>query len=211
LIRKLAVLGAAVAMPLALLIPSSGAAAPAVDVSNDTVACNTLNKGVIKIKPPLINGGTAVPVFSVSGKLAGCSTSAAVAINDFKSSFKGTLTGTSNDCAGLLDGSGITGSIVTKWNAPPKITPTSSTITITAGDVTNGVFSAPWGGAYGRFQLGSPPGGPLAVSGAFTGGDGGINSTAVAVTQEDITVILAQCAGKGVKALTIGLGQLQQS
>jgi hypothetical protein len=76
LIRKLAVLGAAVAMPLALIIPSSGAAAPPIDVSNETVVCNTINKGVIKVKPPLINGGTAVPALSVRAKLGGCTTSA---------------------------------------------------------------------------------------------------------------------------------------
>jgi hypothetical protein len=199
-------------MPLALIIPSSGAAAPPVDVTNETVVCNTINKGVIKVKPPLVNGGTAVPALSVAGKLGGCSTSAAgVTIPDFKSSIKGTLTGTSNDCGGLLDGSGITGTITAKWSGTPKIAPTTSTITVSGGDVTNGVFSASWGGAYGQFQLGSPPGSALAVSGAFTGGDGGASSTAIAVTQEDLAVILGQCAGSGVKALTIGLGQIQLS
>jgi hypothetical protein len=198
-------------LPVALFIPTSHAADPPIDVSNATVTCNTINKGVIKIKPPLVNGGTAVPVLSLAGKLAGCSTSEGNVIADFKSSIKGTLTGTSNDCGGLLDGSGITGTITVKWGGALKITPTTSTITVSGGDVTNGVFSASWGGAYGQFQLGSPPGSALAVSGAFTGGDGGAASTAIAVTQEDLAVILGQCAGKGVKALNIGLGQLQLS
>ena len=58
-------------MPLALFVPGSGASAPPVDVTNNTVTCNTLNKGVIKIKPPLINGGSTPAVVSVQGKLTG--------------------------------------------------------------------------------------------------------------------------------------------
>jgi hypothetical protein len=218
LIRKLAILGAAVAMPFALLIPSSGAAAPPVDVSNNTVTCNTINKGVIKAKPPLVTGGSVPTVFSIAGKLAGCSTDASgVVINDFKSSFKGTISAPSNDCGALLGPSTATGQIIIKWNTTPKITPSTSTIDISSGDLTTGVFSSGWGGAYGYFGLGVNPrpsgtaGTPLAVSGAFTGGDGGASSTADAVTQEDIAVILGQCSANGVKALNIGIGQIQLS
>jgi hypothetical protein len=202
-------------MPLALLIPASHAAAPPIDVTDNTATCNTINKGVLKFKPPLINGGTTATVVSIAGKLAGCTTDAAgVTINDFKSSFKGAINTPNNDCAGLVGPSTATGTITIKWNATPKITPTSTVVTVSSGDVTTGVFSASWGGAYGYFGLGvnprpsGTPGSPLSSTGAFTGGDGGASSTSDAITQEDLAVILGQCAAKGVKALNIGIGQI---
>jgi hypothetical protein len=156
-------------------------------------------------------------VVSLGGKLAGCTTSASgVVINDFKSSIKGALNTTSNDCAGLLSPGAVTGSVVVKWNATPKITPNSSTIDVGSGDVTTGVYSAAWGGEYGYFGLGpnprptGTPGPSVPVSGAFTGGDGGAGSTADIILQEDLAVLIGQCS-TGLKQLNIALGQLQLS
>ncbi len=222
MIRKLAVLGAAVAMPLALIIPSSQAASVTSDNSNSTVTCNTINKGTIKLKPPLTNVDQGPAVIQVKGKLAGCSTDAVdsnsdpVTLTDLKSSFKGTINAPTSDCAGLLGPSTASGSVTIKWKADNgvKLDEKSSTVTIPSGGVTTGLYASPFGAAYGAFSLGTSsfasgsPGTALSVTGGFTGGDGGASSVANTVTNEDVAFILGQCGAKGVKALTIGIGQI---
>ncbi len=212
-------------MPFALLIPASHAASVTSDNSNSSVTCNTINKGVIKLKPALTNVDSGPAVISLKGKLAGCSTDAVdsnsdpVTLTDLKSSFKGSITAPTSDCASLLGPSTAAGTVTIKWKADNgvKLDEASSTVTISSGDVTTGLYAAPFGAAYGAFGLGTTsfasgsPGGPLAVTGGFTGGDGGASSQANVVTNEDISFILAQCGGKGVKALTIGIGNLNLS
>ena len=84
------------------------------------------------------------------------------------------------------------------------------------GDVSTGVYGAASGGGYGYFGLGpnpratGTPGIAVAVSGAFTGGDGGAGSTADIILQQDLAVLIGQCS-TGLKGLNIALGQLQLS
>jgi hypothetical protein len=211
----------AVVVPFAFLASASGAAAPPIDVANDHVTCNTINKGVIKINPPLTPSGSGkAATVTVSGKLAGCSDSdnAGVTFPDFKSSFKGTIA-LSNDstCADLFAPI-QSGTLNVKWIADQKLTPSSSVITLSPGSLTVGIFDAPWGAHYAAFAVGDTdfatpgsPGDPVAVSGAFTGGDGGATSTVDVVSQEDFdNFIQSRCFfnNEGLKTLNIGLGQL---
>jgi hypothetical protein len=204
----------AVVVPFAFLASASGAAAPPIDVANDQVTCNTINKGVIKLKPGFTFGEFSKPgTVSVQGYLGGCSDrdNPSVTFPDFKSSFKGTLNTTPANC-GALAGSTqqVTGTITVKWNTDQKITPATSTIAVNTAGLGGGSFAAPWGGTYGYPQLGSPAGDPLAVSGAFTGGDGGATSTTDLVTQEDVFgVLIPRCSSaNGLKSVTVGIGQL---
>lgn len=202
---------------LALALPWESTAQVPVDVSNETITCNTIVKGSIKISPALVFGGTAPSaLYKVKGKLAGCVTSApGVAIVDGKSSFSGFIEPSSNDCASSF--SSAIGLVTVKWKASTAITPTSSTIAINAGALTSGLFSPDYGGNYPYFGLGINPrpsgsaGIALAVGGAFTGGDGGAGSTADFIVGEDISVFINRCNDSGVKALTITLGQFQLS
>ena len=213
--RKLiATIGTTMVLAFAL----TGTAQAQVDVSNSTVTCNTVVKGSIKLAPALITGGALPTVFKIKGKLAGCTTNApGVTILNGKSSFSGLVNVPTNDCAALLNPGAVSGTITVKWKATPAILPTSSVITLDNGDATAGLFATGWLAPYGYFGLGVNPrpsgtaGNPVAVSGAFTGGSGGINSTADIVTGEDTAFILGQCGGLGVKAITIAIGQLQLS
>jgi hypothetical protein len=188
-----------------------GRALAQVDVSNSTVTCNSVLKGSLKFVPSFVNGGTATSVLvKVKGKLGGCFSSAPVTIPDGKSSFSGTLTLPSNDCATLLGPSTATGTITAKWKADQPITPSTSTITISSGDLLLNIFTTPWGSAHSWIGLGAASGGgPLAVSGAFTGGTGGTSSSLDAGPQQDIGMVLGQCALQGFKALNIGIGSLR--
>jgi hypothetical protein len=203
-------------MALALVLP--WAAHAQVDVSNSTVTCNTIVKGAIKASPALVNGGTSASVFKVKGKLAACTTNAVgVTIPDGKSSFSGVINVPSNDCAALLTPGAVSGTVTLKWKGSVPITPTSSVITLNTGDATAGVYDSAFGNnaLYGYFGLGINPrpsgvaGSPVAVTGAFTGGSGGVNSTADIVTAESIAMITGQCAAAGVKTITIGIAQIR--
>jgi hypothetical protein len=119
-------------------------------------------------------------------------------------SFSGKLGGTSNDCAGLVGSNPVTGTITIKWKTVEKLVSSSSVVT--PGQLAGNLFTAPWGGAYGQFDLG---GSGAAVTGSFAGTDGGASSTTTAVTGEDVTNILGQCATiKGLKTIHIAIGQL---
>jgi hypothetical protein len=201
---------------MALSFALASTAAAQIDVSNSTVTCNTVIKGSIKLAPALITGGALPTAFKIKGKLGGCTTNAGgVTLLDGKSSFSGVVNVPTNDCAALLNPGAVSGTITVKWKATPAILPTSSTITLDSGDATAGLFATGWGAPYGYFGLGinprpsGNPGNPLAVAGAFTGGSGGVNSTADIVTGEDTALILGQCGGAGVKAITIAIGQLK--
>jgi hypothetical protein len=215
LIRKLVIIGSALALSGSLFVSSSANAADAIDNSNGTVSCDTITKGVIKAKPSLTLAGGAATILSVSGVLSGCTTNVAgVTLPDGKSKFKGTLNAADNGCAGLSGPSASTGSIVIKWSTVPAVTLKTSTVNIVANSTAGG-FATVVGGARGVFDVGTgPPASgmataPVSVTGGFTGGDGGASSGATVATQESIGVILAQCGGiKGVKQLNIAAGAL---
>jgi hypothetical protein len=190
--------------------------AQVVDVSNATVTCNTILKGALKISPALVGGGTEPgATIKLKAKLAGCTASAPITLPDGKSSLSAVITVPDNDCTNLLSGAAASGTMTVKWKALQKIEPAVSTVTIPAGSLTAGLLTPGWGASYGYLGFGindrpsGSPGLPLSVTGAFTGGSGGANSTADFVSQEDIFVLLNGCGSPaGVKALNSGIAQL---
>lgn len=196
-------MGAAIrALFLVLLVPLA-ARAQKVDVSNDSITCNSVT-GTASFSPPLVTGGTATSVvMHVKGLVAGCTVSGPNVASILSGKLSGQLAGTSNEC--LLLSAPLTGTLTIRWKAA-KATPilqTSSTSSVT--NVSFGVFSAPWGAAYGRITLGTS-----GVTGAFTGGDQGATSSNVSVTSQDVGEIIAECGSPtGSKKLDIGLGQLK--
>jgi hypothetical protein len=217
LIRKLVLFGSVAALAFGAAVPSSQASDPPVDASNGTVTCETITKGVIKPKPALMNGGTTNPtLIQISGTLGGCSSpDTAVTFPEGKSKFKGLLTATNNDCAGLAGPSASTGTITISWGTVPALVNKTSTVTVSAGGSAGG-FGLVAGALRGTFNLGEgapsdgSPSSALAVSGAFTGGDGGASSGSVVVTQQAVSTILAGCADtlKGLKQINIGAGTI---
>ena len=205
--KKLLVLSLA-ALCLSATARTAGAQ---VDASNSTVTCNTITKGSISLKPALMAGGTIVGgVVKIKGSLSGCTTNNG-GITSITGSFKGELASTTtNDCTNLVGPTTNTGTIIVKWKAVPALTNSTSTVTISAGSAVGGLFTGVPPGVYGQFDLGNPPGVALAVTGAFTGGDGGATSTARVITTQDALGSLAsQCASpKGLKSLNIGLGTI---
>jgi hypothetical protein len=181
------------------------------DASNNTITCNTITKGSISLKPALIVGGTVVGgVVKIKGSLSGCTTDNAN-ITSITGSFKGELASTTtNDCVNLLGPTTNTGTIVIKWKSTPALVSSTSTVTITAGDAVGGLFAGLPPGTYGQFDLGNPPGTALAVTGSFTGGDGGATSVATVITTQDTGALAVACAppSKGLKTLNIGLGTI---
>lgn len=192
----------------ALGFAAAAHAAGTVDASNSTITCNSLNKASIKLKPALVNGGALPTTVSIKGSLAGCTTNAP-GVTSITGSFKGTLTGTANDCVNLLGPTANTGTLTIKWKSTPGLINASSTVTINAGSAVGGAFAGLPPAAFGQFQLGNPPGAALSVSGSFTGGDGGATSTSTVVTTQSVGEILGLCGTtNGVKALNIGIGTL---
>src|SRR5262245_16176116 len=185
---------------LILLAPIVGWAQK-IDVSNDTITCNTAIS-VVSISPPLVIGGTATSTtMRVKGSVAGCTVPGPHVVSILSGKLSGKVEATSNECVTLSQP--LTGTITIKWEAD-KATPilqTSSTFNVTG--VTFGGFNAPWGVTYGQFSLGTS-----GVTGAFTGGDNGATSSNVSLTGQDIAEILAECGSPtGLKKLNVGLAQ----
>ena len=184
-----------------LLVPIAGWAQK-IDVSNDSITCNTVF-GTASMNPPLVTGGTATKaVTTVKASVAGCTVTGLHSVSILSGKLSGKVTAMSNECVSLFHP--LTGTLTIKWKAD-KTTPilqTSSTLNIT--NVSFSTFSAPWGASYGQFSLGTS-----SVTGAFTGGDNGATSSNVSLTSQDIGEILAECGSPtGLKTLNTGLSQL---
>jgi len=194
---------------------TQAAAPPKVDVSNDSITCNSVVLASASLKPPLAFSGSASSVaIKVKGTLGGCvdNTNGAVIIDS--GSFSGTLTGTSNNCTALLGTNPATGTLTFKWKAN-KATPilqTSSVVTVTT--ITGGLLAP--GGAFGAANYAQFSLGTSGVTGAFTGGDAGATSSNTNVTSEDAGAFNTMCTNgdgvkSGIKVLHIGLGTVTLS
>lgn len=188
------------------------------DNSNDTVHCETITKGSLKFKPALNNTDQGAALIKVSGTLGACKSAShpALVFPEGKSKFKGVLNSPTSGCLGLLGPSGASGDIFFTFSATdgvggPGLLFKTSTVTLTSGDAVGGLATI-GGGAYGQFGLGTPNGGgALAVSGGFTGGDGGATSGALIFTQQAGDTLATFCAltpPLGIKAINIGVGQI---
>lgn len=192
-----------------VIVIAASAAQAQVDVSNDTITCNTVT-GTALVKPALSNAGSAsTPTLTVvKGTLNGCSVSGPHAAVIDSGKFTGKLTGVGNTCTGLVGTTPRSGTIVIKWKTPASFTgilQTSSTVTVTG--VTGSLHSESLNGgpqSYGDFVINSS-----GVTGAFTGGDGGSTSGNEIVASDDVGATLLGCASTaGVKTLHIGLGTI---
>jgi hypothetical protein len=181
---------------------------------NSTVHCDTMTKGVLKFVPALTTAGSGPVTIKVGGTLGGCSSASdpSLVFPEGKSKFKGVLNAPTSACAALAGVSATAGTLTFTWGvAAPGVTLKTSTVTVTGA---NGVSPIINGAIYGEFDLGASHGAPaLAVSGAFTGGDGGATSGAQVVTQQSAMAILNFCSGPpaaplGVKAINVGLSNI---
>lgn len=208
---KMVAVAGVITTAVAMSMAPATAATPVVDVSNHHVVCDGVT-GSMKFSVPLTLGGTSANQISIKLVADGCSDTDDGSLVLAPAKIAGTLNSNTSDCAGLVGlSTGTTGSVTASWKtaktSPAKITPTSSTETITQN--FGGTFSNPWGvgGGYGLFQIGTAYGTAApSVTGAFTGGDGGASSEFAGTTGQSTSGILSQCISGGLKAITFGIG-----
>jgi len=195
-------MNAATPMTFLVLLAPIAAWAQKIDVSNHSIACDTVI-GTAWFKPSLVIGGTATSTgMRVKGSVAGCTVAGPSSPSILSGKLSGKIAGTSNECITLAEP--LTGTLKIKWKADETtpILPTSSMLNVTNVSFTG--FLAPWGASYGQFSLGTS-----GVTGAFTGGDNGATSSNVSLTSQDIGEILAECGSStGLKQLNTGLGHI---
>lgn len=189
--RKIAMVAAAVTIPVAGIAVASGVASAGSSVTGTgTVTC-TKAKGTITFKPPLVTGGSAAETTTIKATLSGCTTGGGSNITKVKGgSVTATTTGT-NDCSTVATSRPET--LTTKWTSTPAANPTVTSFT--------------------GYQLNtSPPGFTLPGSGnsasgtgSFPGSDGGMSSTAT-VTVKGLSGTCALGGKKSLKKLTITAG-----
>ena len=211
MIRKALLLFSAAALALPLLSGSSPASVPKIDASQYTVLCDTV-VGTVGFAPPLSATGAALPnIIKLKAVLNGCTatpTAGGDPVTILSGNVTGKLTGTSQNCTGLLGASAVTGSIVTTWKTSPSGVLLNPKSTLTPATIAGGTFTppAPFTGTYGSFHIG---GAGVSVVGSFAGTDGGATSVADATTGEDITALLGACSSvKGLKTVHLGIGDI---
>jgi len=121
--HKIVMSAMAAVVPLAgwlAFVPAAAASVPPYDNTQDTVVCTTVTKGIIKVAPPLVTPGVAQPTtLTISGTLGGCSSAShpGLVFPEGKSKFKGTISGTTNDCGSLAGPTTGSGTITFTWSA----------------------------------------------------------------------------------------------
>ncbi|HLN17547.1 MAG TPA: hypothetical protein VK277_12455 [Acidimicrobiales bacterium] len=215
MIRKICVIAAAVAIPLGIVVATSGVASaggsPPVNVTGSTVSCSTVT-GTLKFSPPLTGTGTSPETVSIAIKYSGCTTNAP-GVSLAGGSEKGTFSTPANSCTGLETPTIITTAEVSKWKivkGTPKITPTQTALT--PGEVEPGTVTV-GGNLYGDFVIGAvgaSPGPSIPGSGtqsAFSGGDLGASSMATLITTTKAADLGTECTSpKGIAKVGIGNG-----
>ena len=211
LFRKIAFLGGTAALLAGSLFVGAGAhaAAPAVDASQYTVACDTITGGSVGFKPALVLGGSTPSVASIKGTLSGCTATpndGNPAVTVTSGSVKGSLSTSTNDCLSLLGPSTSTGTITITWKTTPALVSKTTTITVHSGNVSGGTAN-PFTdlATYGLFGITG-----TTQSGSFGGGDSGASSFTNALTVQGVGALTPQCTppSKGLKAITLGSGEV---
>src|SRR5262245_3812863 len=119
-----------IALPVAVLCFTATAhAAGTIDASGSTIVCRTITKGVTHAKPAGVNAVMTPGVVKIKGSLSGCSTNNGM-ITSITGTFKGELSGGTNDCANLVGPTMNTGTIAIKWKATPALIDSTSTVTV---------------------------------------------------------------------------------
>ncbi len=214
MLRRLLIVGAAVAFPLGAGIVVATSATPAAGsvptiTANGSVTCTTL-AGVIHFNPPLLNTGTsntetATIKVKLNNSTASCSTTATnlpaggILYGLASSSLTTNTTDNSaNACASLGTSQATVQTI--KWHYKSsagvtlaKLTPT--TVTFSGFDVLTNASVEP------GFDLPQDTGGTTTATGSFAG----TSSTANVFASKTISFITAKCAkSTGLAALTLG-------
>jgi hypothetical protein len=222
--RKIVMSAVAAVVPLAgwfAFVPAASAGAPPYDNSQDTVVCQTVTKGIIKVTPPLITPGTATPTtLTISGTLGGCSSPSNpnLVFPEGKSKFKGTISSTTNDCTSLAGPTSGSGTVTFTWSGSDSVSlgafgQKTSTLSLPTGAAVGGIFSTTSQptALYGQFVVGPGNGVAVApaVTGGFQGGNGGATSNAAIVTVQSVLSLTPLCSGKGIKQLNIATGAIE--
>jgi len=208
----------------ALVAASPAGAVTTFAVGNDHATCNTLS-GTIKFTSHLKNSGptTGNQTTTATLALAGCFDDDKGTVKMFKGTTKAVLHSTNGwNCAGLLGPTNSNGTSDIVWvpAAGQAFTPKITVGTVqkmashvSFSQVSGGTFTVPaannpWNASYGFFAIGAAYAtAPLAVTGEFTGGDGGATSWFAGTTQQDIGNILTTCGSTaGVATLNFGIG-----
>jgi hypothetical protein len=203
MIRKLIVLGAAVAMPLGLVAATGGMAsakaAPPINATSNTVTCTGVS-GSAKFSPALTtNEAAGTEKTTIKAKLTGCTSNAtglAVASGGVSGSFSSTHTAGTNGCASLAGSSTESGVLTVKWKTTPKLSSGNSSVTVSS--VSGGI------GSDGNATFTIPGSTPDSGTGSFSGTDHGASDSTTAQTTTSASSILSSCEGKkGLKAIGI--------
>jgi hypothetical protein len=208
MLRKMLLVGAAVAMPLSIIAATGGIASAktktTVNVAHDNVTCADVS-GTVTFSPPLTLAGTTdhSQTTTVSASLKKCVVSGANAATITKAAVSGTIddASTTGSCTGLSGATAVTGDLTTTWSSKDILQP---------GDTSTTTFNQDVGGtytkgknSYGLFEI-PGAGGTIGVTGDFTGSNGGATSSIEAQTKDTEAQIVTACESPGgLSSLTI--------
>lgn len=228
MIRKLLLIGAAVAIPVGAIAATAGTAVAGKIIDNTgapaTASCTT-SGGTLAFKVGIgiaSPGGYTAPTknkgnqIAVSGVNLTCTSSAVtgtftgVASGKIKTSNPTETPAAFYSCLNLSGnnpspGGTLSGTLKVKWSVPVGQKfggGTKSAVTVNStqgGTVTIGADT------YGQFTI--PGSTPSSIAGSFPGSDAGASSTIVAPTGQDTAALAAACTSPGgLTSLTLGSG-----
>jgi hypothetical protein len=236
--KLIAALGAGVLAAAFFAVPASAAAPPPIDVSNHSVECDSLVgtiKFATALIPGGTSANSITIKATLDGcddqdDAANDNTDT---VSIAPSKLSGILSSNTNDCQGLIGlSTGTSGSTTISWktNAKqlgtglpyPKIFDSGhiagkAASVVTVNQTFGGTYVADgttsWGGSgYGMFQIGADAahGNTAAptVTGAFTGGNAGADTTFDGTTGQSSAALAVACFGKGIKLINFGIGRV---
>jgi hypothetical protein len=188
MIRRIGLVAAVAGLQLSIIAAGVAHAAPPVPGVGTGASCRF--DGKAKIKPKLINGGTATPVTTkVKGKITACTGGTGDAANISQGKVKGVIVSmNTNDCNALATSGLPAFDLAVKWKVnkgSPKITP--STVKVGA--------TPPGNIAITPATITITLNGTMDPAGSFANNA----VTSVAHTDEDLNAFGAACGGKGLK------------
>jgi hypothetical protein len=197
MIRKLFLIGAAVATPLGLIAVtggSAGAAAPKVNATNDTVICRHVS-GSATFSPTVTSSEPAgTTVTTITAKLTDCTSNAAgLTVKSGRvSGMVFDIHGAGYGCMSLAGLTTVTGTLTTTWKTSPQLSSGSSVTTV------NSVDGSVDGDGRVTFEIPGNGGTASSGTGSFSGTDGGATSRFSALTRRPATSILSTCDSAGL-------------
>jgi len=180
-LRRIAMGALALAIPVgALSVAISPALASAATKGTGSYSCTSI-KGTITFNPPLTNSGTKPDTVTVKDSVSGCSGGTPAVTT---STGSGTFKTTADSCANLAGG-----------------TPTKISEALVYPKAAGSTFKGTAQGA-----VGDPI--TFTLSGKVTGSYASASATASANIKQSAGTLATDCAGKGLKSLTIASGTI---